>query len=203
MRNSLAAILGAIAVAELVSMAGLPLTASAQNLRSSECGPMSRWTGQVCIGPRGKAYCPSGMTMKGQTCVATAAAATPVIVTKTPVADVSARSVVACGPLSTWNGRTCIGPRGKAYCPTDMVMQGPTCVRPQSPVNTASATHGPPWVITTTQLTLVGGAMTSFAPFSPVTITTPALTLVGGTKVAFAPFQPVVVTTPALTLVGQ
>jgi hypothetical protein len=41
---------------------------------AAECGPLSKWTGQVCIGPHGKAYCPLDMTMQGQTCVANATA---------------------------------------------------------------------------------------------------------------------------------
>jgi len=45
---------------------GLSGRVSAQ---TAACGPESKWTGQICIGPRGKAYCPEGMTMEGQTCV--------------------------------------------------------------------------------------------------------------------------------------
>jgi hypothetical protein len=38
-----------------------------------------------------------------------------------------------CGALSTWNGRTCVGPKGKAYCPVGMTLQGLTCVAEASP----------------------------------------------------------------------
>lgn len=45
--------------------------------------------------------------------------------------------------------------------------------------------------------------MASFAPFQPVTVTTSTLSLVGGANVVHGQFQPVVISTPSLTLVGK
>jgi hypothetical protein len=87
--------------------------------------------------------------------------------------------------------------------PRPSILRPAPVLRPQSPVSRVPAASGPPWTITTVPLTLMGGAMTSFAPFAPVTLTTQPLTLVGGGTIAFAPFQPVNIATPALTLVGQ
>jgi hypothetical protein len=37
-----------------------------------------------------------------------------------------------CPPLSHWDGRTCIGPRGKAFCPEDSAMRDGVCERGQA-----------------------------------------------------------------------
>ena len=47
-----------------------------------------------------------------------------------------------CGPVSTWNGQTCIGPKGKAYCPTNMVMNGNVCVAEKMTVSSMIAPTG-------------------------------------------------------------
>ena len=75
---------------------------------ASPCPTLSTWTGLVCVGPRGKEFCPQGMSLQGRQCVAA--------------------QTSICPPASTWTGGVCIGPRGKAFCPERMVMRGRVCV---------------------------------------------------------------------------
>jgi hypothetical protein len=75
----------------------------------SQCPTLSRWTGEVCIGPRGKSFCPQGMTMQGQACVRV--------------------QTLECPPLSHSTGTVCVGPRGRSFCPAGMTMRDGSCVR--------------------------------------------------------------------------
>jgi hypothetical protein len=79
MRKLIVALAVAIPVIGLVLIATLGSTGRAETLLGPQCGPVSKWTGKVCIGPRGKAYCPAGMTMEAETCVGgnTATATSP------------------------------------------------------------------------------------------------------------------------------
>jgi hypothetical protein len=85
------------------------------------CPPLSRWTGGVCIGPRGKHFCPEGLTMRDDICVRGDGALVK------PGGEQMTAPHGECPVFSHWNGATCIGPRGRAFCPADMRMQNGVC----------------------------------------------------------------------------
>ncbi len=80
------------------------------------CPPLSRWTGKVCIGPRGKHFCPDGLTLNGGTCIQGLHGAPP------------RQKIVNCPVLSHVADGVCIGPRGKHFCPEGWAMRDGTCV---------------------------------------------------------------------------
>jgi hypothetical protein len=124
-------------VVALLLAIGLSQDVCAQVIpKDNRCGPDSTWSGQTCVGPRGKLYCPQDMNLVGRVCVRPAAKELPLAQAETGEPN------FGCGPQSKWTGQTCVGPRGKLYCPQGMTLEGSTCKKAAS-AGAASPLLGP------------------------------------------------------------